>query len=180
VQVPNAGREAGQYLRFIIDNYKQLPKRVMFLQADVGVRYYTHMGLQKQRAKFVSGLIEAVVSSPWSFGNLSFFGVHADAATVLDHPAIPFPKDHPILAKVIPPEKMPDVSIQGCWGGQHFVDRDVILKHPKRYYEAFYNLRGPTDLGYDLEFVWPSVYQVSPPPHRLAEWDRHQLELTQC
>ena len=43
--VPNSGFESGVYLRYIVDNYFQLPRTIVFLQADlcgVNIRHVLH------------------------------------------------------------------------------------------------------------------------------------------
>jgi hypothetical protein len=156
----NTGKEAGLYLAYIIQHYDSLPERLIFCQADFGVRMFLGFRTNTEWAETLADTIREIDSIPDPVGSL---GNYLD---ILPRHVIPFPKPtHRVFKAVLPEDtsKWPKYTINGHVGGQFWVDRDLVLKFPRSYYEQVRNLGGM--LAHDLEYEWPALFQpnVVPP-----------------
>lgn len=156
----NVGKEAGQYLQYIISDYDRLADRTIFIQADMGVGVF--IGGKPKRA-LVAQLVSAIskiLESPEPVGAISI------DFEPLPPKVVPFPDEtHPILGEILKPNERPTHTIAGHVGAQFWVDRALVRKFPVSYYKQVLGFGSKGFLAHHLEFVWPSVFQpdVHPP-----------------
>jgi hypothetical protein len=144
--IENAGREAGHYLRFIIDNYDDLLPVTVFLQADPWPHSFS----------YVDDLLEILYGTPNFEHPMCYLGatyggggVPVQKYTLTDHilrlgwGSTPYPAGTPIQI-----------------GAQFYVKKDTILKRPKEHYEGIYSASFDPDisLGHALEGHWGRVF----------------------
>ena len=151
----NFGREAGNYLNFIIEKYENLPDVCVFLQADPwchGGSYHNPcvtLGLFYGNPEF---------KDPMRYLNQSYEGL-----------AIPVFGNKKLedALKIVWKDKEIGKNIPASIGAQFYVKKEVILKHPSESYVDLYNHANdktayPTDpfgsLAHTLEIFWGSVF----------------------
>jgi hypothetical protein len=147
VVIENAGREAGHYLKFIIDNYDNLLPVTVFLQADPWAHCFAHM----------DDLLEILFGEPnfehpvcYLGAGYAGGGLPVQKYSLSDHilrlgwGSTPYPSGTPI-------------SI----GAQFYVKRETILKRPVEHYKGIYTAAFDPDisLGHALEGMWGKVFQ---------------------
>ena len=148
INIENAGREAGHYLRFIIDNYDDLLPVTVFIQGDPWAHHTFNM----------VNLLQYFYGSPEFKNNVQYLAYSGDhtlgAPPVSRYSAAGYAlglgwKDLPI-----PP------PVFFAVGAQFYVKKETILKRPKDHYERIYSAKDAPDLSlaHTLEGNWGSVF----------------------
>lgn len=153
IKVPNAGKEAGMYLQYIIKNYKNLPERIIFVQADLGAVHLTwslQNCLYKQLEKKIPEILKCKAKMKCFTVDFDFF----------DDVPILFPINNFVFSKINKKYSFPEKTFLGAVGAQFYIDKTEILKHPIKYYEDIYSLHDKCFLAGELEFSWPAVFQI--------------------
>lgn len=153
----NIGKEAGQYLQYILNNYDNLAERTVFVQADLGIRVHLQGINEVERTNRLLSALEHVATSEEPIG------VFGGSLNPVEPKAVPFPsKDHRIFGSISLPSR-PSHTLAGHSGAQFWVSRELIQKFPRSYYGEILDLGGM--LAHELEYVWPAVFQpeVTPP-----------------
>jgi hypothetical protein len=161
----NTGKEAGLYLAYIIQHYDSLPERLIFCQADFGVSVFLGFRPKTEWADILADTIREIDTTSEPIGSLGNF------LDILPRHIIPFPEPNRVFKAILPQDvnKRPQYTVSGHAGAQFWVDRSLIRKFPRSYYEQVRNLGG--SLAHDLEFQWPALFQpeVTPPPELVGE-----------
>jgi hypothetical protein len=137
--IPNKGREAASYLRYIIDHYETLPEYVAFIHGHEKAWHH----------KFKGSLLDRIKKAEY----LPLNGYWTDTDT-----------QHPEKIKkhwhVIEPWVGPQPTFNGYTdGGAQFVaSRRRIQRHPKEAYQHWYDVITTSDEHFDMgvmfEFAW--------------------------
>ena len=145
--IPNLGREASGYLRYIIDNYDNLPDNVAFIHGH-------ETAWHQKRPYPMIDMLNNVILSTDTFELLNGFFV---SSYRFHH------KHWDILKKWLGPMKYDDVVTDG--GAQFIVSRRRILKHPKKAYEEWYDYTMNGDYLPDMLCLLPTKctmdYEIS-------------------
>lgn len=164
IRVPNEGREAETLLRYIIENYDDLPDATVFLQGD------------PRGTPMFCPSYEGVVQTIVDIWEKLQAGQPAEYKPVLTHQC-PADLDH-VWARKAPTlnEALFGTRSNGFWfggGAQYMLPKENILCRPKRLYEiirqrllefgwrsfdAFYQ---GLDVGIDawtLEIMWGAIF----------------------
>ena len=149
--IPNRGREASSYLRYIIDNYDTLPKYVAFIHGHEKAWHH----------KFKGSLLDRIKKAEY----LPLNNYWTDTDT-----------QHPEKIKkhwhVIEPWVGPKPEMNGYLDGsaQFVASRRRIQRHPKEAYQYWYNvITGSNehfDMGVMFEYAW---HYIMGEPWRLVE-----------
>ena len=142
-QIPNGGREAGQYLWHIVHNYDQLAKVTVFLQGDF-YRHGTEATLQKltppnfwDDPRLMAYLgVDPGIDRPWPHP-------HNDLSLAMHSPA---------WGKNVPPAGMFHV------GAQIWAKRELLRKRPVSHYRKYYAIRNEGHFAHVLEATWHTVF----------------------
>ena len=149
VVIENAGREAGHYLRFIIDNYDNLLPVTVFLQADP----WAHA------SSYSDELLDILFGDPVFNNPICYLG--STYSTNSGCPVQPYtPLDH-VLRLGWGNEQYPSGS-QFSIGAQFYVKKENILKRPIEHYKNIYSAAFDpriVSLGHLLEGAWGHVFQ---------------------
>jgi hypothetical protein len=146
VEIPNQGREAGHYFRYLIDNYENLPPVMVFIQAEP----WWHMAID------VKPLLEIFYGTPtfkdplcYIGGNYGGLGLPVGKRSIIEDVMKLGWKEDPI------PRSTPLVI-----GAQFYVRKDVVLKRPKSHYENIFKAVEWSDIsfGHVMEPHWGSVF----------------------
>jgi hypothetical protein len=137
--IPNKGREASSYLRYIIDNYDTLPEHIAFIHGHEKAWHH----------KFEGSLLDRIRRADY----LPLNGYWTDTDT-----------QHPEKIKkhwhVIEPWVGPKPPMNGYTdgGAQFVVSRRRVHRHPKGAYEHWYNVITTSeehfDMGVMFEYAW--------------------------
>jgi hypothetical protein len=156
VKVPNAGLEAGMYLQYIIKNYKNLPERMIFIQADLGVGIL----IWSRKHEICKHLEQKISNIKKCKSKMRCFTPEFD---LVEEVPIFFPKHEFVFSEISKKHPLPEKTIAGFIGAQFYVDRVQVLKNTIEYYQDIYNLhKQRLSLAHDLEYVWPALFQVEP------------------
>jgi hypothetical protein len=148
VVIENAGREAGHYLKFIIDNYDNLLPVTVFLQADP----WAHASC------YSDSLLDILFGDPTFSHPMCYLG--ADYSTQ----GCPIQRYTPldfVLRLGWGNEQYPTGS-QFSIGAQFYATKETILKRPVEHYKNIYSAAFDPNipsLGHLLEGAWGNVFQ---------------------
>lgn len=157
-KIPNKGRETSAYLKFIIDNYHQLPKYMAFIHG--------HEKAWHQRIKPYTNLLDYIKNciKYKEFGFISLNNYFINDRREVNPYFVEFQNMWDILFKPYLNRKSPKYLYQDCCA-QFVVSRDRILKNDKKVYEFWfdyimnkdpYNNNGFT-IGIIFEYAWPLI-----------------------
>jgi len=143
--IPNLGRECTSYLKYIIENYDNLPEAIAFIHG-----HETSSHQQHERP-----LLEVIEGINWEkYGFVPINNMHYPSSfedsenirlfTFFDQLCIPLRRGER------PWEGGPMIHELG---GQFVVRRDKILENPKMLYEGWYYIFMNTP-GFDVEFSY--------------------------
>lgn len=143
IDIPNEGREAETFIRFIIEHYNELPQRVVFLQGEPFYHFKNLINYLKNTNKY--GIVF-----------LSDFNPVCDAIGRPHHfEELP-------LKQILRELKMSDANdmFQFAAGAQYLVPKKYILKKSldwwKNAYEVLkYHKTGP----WAFERLWPLIWE---------------------
>jgi hypothetical protein len=120
--IPNVGREAETYLRYIIENYNNLPDYVVFLQG----RPFDH--LKEGNVEFINRSIDLLNSSDHAV-NLTYLTLEPHNLHTRTTQAFMALFDSPL----------PD-RFRVSYGAQYIVPKSCILNRKKEFYEVIRNV----------------------------------------
>jgi hypothetical protein len=154
--IPNIGREAETYLRYIIEHYDTLPEYVMFLQGHP----FDHLNIGTIQ------YLNKAINTAYPPNCVVPLGIMRHFWT--DRP-VNASKSFRALFDAEPPPAFFHVT-----GAQYIVSRSCILNHPKKFYETVRQVLVDTyDLielpnnslvcPWALEALWPCIFNVSFP-----------------
>lgn len=172
----NKGREAGSFLKFIIEYYDALPKHVAFIHG--------HEETYHQRLPF--GILEAIDRAKKDkYGYISLNNLLQVTGEDFENTqfSIPVAKDtwvseygvwvHPLIKSawdeyfkpMLGYECPKNMRYECC--AQFIVSRDAILRHPKSAYEKLFKFVTDPDKddyknGFVLEFTWHMIFGEPP------------------
>jgi len=148
ISLPNTGREAGTYLRYIIDHYDQLPSHVVFLQGNP----FDHM--------------EHTNISPSD--SCQPYGKNLNTEPVDYYPGLHMREYFSQLFGRPAPQ-----ILEVSYGAQYIVPRECILRHPIEFYKKlqvmlkddsydkahYYNTYDPETLNpWIMERLWYYIF----------------------
>jgi hypothetical protein len=160
VDVPNHGCEASTYLKFISDNYYNLPKTILFLHG--------HENSWHQHNKIFKHLPELIYSDPY-LKNKNYFNITYDFFNdrTLNNPVMR------LLEKLWNTHFLPSLMISfpifiyHLCCAQFIVKRAGVYMRPKLFYKQCYELS--INIDYDsktiaqlFEYIWHIMFGEAP------------------
>jgi len=169
--IPNLGRESTSYLKYIIENYDNLPDAVAFIHGHETSAHQNHdrplleviEGANWEKHGFVP-----IDNTHWSedFDDVSFSKKTGNFFSSRE-----FIRLYTFFQRLCIPlkgENMPDKGTPWIYdlGSQFVVTRERIRANPKQLYEGWYyifthNLDFESEFGYILEKVWHTTFGES-------------------
>ena len=139
--VPNVGNEATSYLKFIIERYDTLPEYTAFIH---GHEHSFH----QQGGKPLLELIRTANTQKYDYIPLNNAWRFLIRSTML--------KEHEDFYKKVGLDPL-DVSVMEPYA-QFIVSKNLIKRHPRRYYEfLFDNVHSKSD-AVKLEYAWHLIF----------------------
>jgi hypothetical protein len=120
--IPNVGREAETYLRYIIENYDNLPDHVVFLQGHP----FDH--LKERNVHFLNRCIQSINNSD----------VTIPLNYIVQEPHNLYTRTRESFKALFDTPLSDTVNI--CWGAQIIVPKSCILNRKKEFYEVMRNV----------------------------------------
>lgn len=163
--VENSGREAGHWLRYIVDCYDSLADYNIFVQGAPHVGHTGDILFQMERKDLAHKSFKylcAKVEPTRYLGAGSGFTPRALIATAVGRK---YPIQHHASG--------------GVWGGQHYATREVIHNYPKEWYELILSKSAKPMFANTFEHAWNVVYGVAPeimPKHLMPESEPELLQ----
>jgi len=142
IDIENVGRESEAFLRFIVDNYNDLPQRVIFLQADP----YTHFPGLNQFLKTPNK------------NDICFL---SDFNPVCDSIGRPHSFEILPLKQILKELNMDDSTemFQFAAGAQYLVPRKYILNKSHLWWQKAYDVHNYHKTGpWAFERLWPLIW----------------------
>jgi hypothetical protein len=148
INIENSGREAGHYLRFIIDNYDDLLPITVFIQGDPWAHHTFNM----------VNLLQYFYGSPPFKKDVQYLGC-SETHTLGASPVSRYSPSGYVLSLGWRDLPIPS-PIPFAVGAQFYVKKETILKRPKDHYERIYSAKDAPDLSlaHALEANWGSVF----------------------
>lgn len=163
----NKGDEASVYLKYIIDNYDNLPEYTFFMHDDEYAWHHSGSIVDKYYEAKNSGL---------KYYNVNDRALMSKNNINERHTKILLEQYKIFVEKYIPLESIPDrdnITYRG--GAQFLVHKDIILLLPKQFYTDIYRWIETTEIprenvstaimprhGYFLEWTWHIYWQIYP------------------
>jgi hypothetical protein len=152
IDIPNVGREAETYLRYIITNYEKLPDYILFLQGNP----FDHLTIGS--IDYINQSIDTALDSNIDFLHLN--NLHNESHNSYTRTKESFIA---LFSNTLP------VSFIFCPGAQFIVSRDSILFRPKYFYETISNVMttiNNTSVSFNnclvcpwtIERMWPYIF----------------------
>lgn len=143
VKVPNKGREAGHWLRYVADNYDKLADINVFLQGSPHIGHTADILFHMER----SDLSE-------SFGYLTSKDCHGSR---IDGNARTLIQSAVGRAYAIVPQ-----ASGGVWGGQHYAKREVLANYQRQHYLDILEFADTDNFAHKIEHAYNCVYGIPP------------------
>lgn len=152
--LPNRGREAGQWIHHIIKNYNSLSDYTFFVQADLGAGFGARMGIWPNDLNAFRGF------RPPSGSGFFIWPSH-NPVTIPSRPTRLCCGDGTKFKRLwgFEPDQFswPDVFSMAFLGAQHVVSSDIIRALPREYYEGIL-AECDDQMAFWLEYgKWPAV-----------------------
>lgn len=145
--IPNKGQEGAVYLKYIVDNYYNLPEYIVFLHG------HEH-GWHQYKDKHLLDMIHNVKLSGNDYISLNEFWSNTD-----DHIDKITKHWHVIEPWV---GKQPKEQGQAWGSAQFIISRDRILRHPREAYVHWFNAISTSDedfnMGVMFERTWHYIF----------------------
>jgi len=176
--IPNVGNESTSYLKYIIENYDNLPDHIAFIHGHETAHHHKH---DRPLLEVIEGAnIEKYGFIP--INNMhrasSFFNeVYIDKST--ENPRVIPIRLYKFFDSLFIPCRGGQPLYDGPWahdlGAQFIVSRERILANPKKLYEGWYyisttNLEFTEEFGYILEKCWHVIFGESPAHAPVRDW----------
>ena len=146
VNVPNYGRESEVFLRYIIENYNNLPKHVIFLQGDP---FYHCPDL-------INLINPIIVNNISEIKALSKFIAIDDEFGYPNHPNLPIRNISNLLGLSDKTE-----TFEFGAGAQYIINRNCILSKSLAWWENAYNVHMLNHLSpWVFERLWPLIFKL--------------------
>jgi Protein of unknown function (DUF3431) len=116
--IPNVGREAETYLRYIIEHYDNLPDHVVFLQGHP----FDH--LWEKNINYLNKCIQSINNSDVT-RSLNYVVQESHNIYTRTRESFKALFDSPLSD-----------TVNVCWGAQYIVPKSCILNRPKEFYEV--------------------------------------------
>lgn len=151
INIDNYGREAGHYLRFIIDNYDNLLPVTLFLQGDP----WAHVSAK------ISSLLNYLFGNPLFDKDICYVGSEHNPNNSLGLGIQKYSPIGHVLRLGWQDEPIPPSTCFSI-GAQFYVKKEAILKRPKDHYERIYSAVHDPDISvaHVIEGYWGSVFGV--------------------
>lgn len=156
--IPNKGKEATAYLNYIINNYENLPNKIVFIH---GHEYAWH---QNSLYHLISTILRSRIEE---YGYISLNNTFLSTDTNRDN-VIKLLRKYWNEYFYNYLGKMPDKFMHDCCA-QFIVQKELILKHPKEAYQKWYNLSNIIDANKEdekdenyaimLEYIWHIIFK---------------------
>jgi len=175
--IPNLGRESTAYLKYIIENYDNLPEAVAFIHGHETAPHQNHD----------RPLLEVIEGANWQkygfvpLGNTHWAEGFTDEYVTYKEPI----RFHTFFRRLCIPLNG-EFPFEGTpWifdlGSQFVVSRERILANPKKLYEGWYyifnnNLDFTTEFGYIMEKVWHVTFGQGPVNMPQKDWFSFEWE----
>ena len=144
IQIPNRGREVETYLRYIIDNYDNLPDVVIFCQ-DWPFDHYTD---------FINKI--HLTTSNSNITGLSDYVYTCDSLGYPHHPNLSI--GH-VYEQIFNKQKK---SFTFYTGGQFIVPKKFILNKSLETWKKLYQIQEEDEINpWIFERLWPSIWEYS-------------------
>lgn len=151
VRVENAGREAGHWLRYIVDNFDNLADINVFLQGSPHVGHTPDILFKMERSDIENR-------------NFAYLCVSREPTRVLGEGSF---QPRTLIGTAVGRKfKIVELSTGGVWGAQHFVTKETIQNYPLEWYAAILSKANKPMFAHTFEHAWNVVYGV-PPDARL-------------
>jgi hypothetical protein len=144
--IPNRGREASSYIRYILDNYETLPEHIAFIHGHEDAWHHLNGPILPQ--------IENAKLTPDMYLNLNArMGDHKDMNSIRP--------DWHMFKKWLGPLPNEPPCAPGC--AQFIISKNRILRQPKEFYEALYfhvthPYRDHYGIGCFYEYIWHYIF----------------------
>ena len=146
-RVENAGREAGHWLRYIVDNYNTLADINVFLQGAPHVGHTPDVLFKVERPDIEDR-------------GFAYLCASRKPTQVLGEGSF---QPRTLIGTAVGRKfKIVELSTGGVWGAQHFVTKETIQNYPLEWYEAILSKANKPMFAHTFEHAWNVVYGVSP------------------
>ena len=163
--IPNVGREAETYLRYIIANYDNLPEYVVFLQGNP----FDH--LMNKSVDYINKSISNTISNNIDLFHLNYLANERHNVYTRSREAFIKLFNHPIPDTFLFPP-----------GAQFIVSRNYILCRSKAFYETISNVMSTIDntsvtfnnclvCPWTIERMWPYIFNPQIPNNNIRYED---------
>ena len=158
-QLPNIGREYGNYLHHIVTRYDSLARRTLFLQGDPFFHRlppFDEFALSTDDFLSLANMHHSMAQTvDWGWPDQTVDGNVKQAFLKLLERDADFPR------------------FSFTWGAQFAVSRELIQSHPKSYYQKLYEIALMPELalcgkrfdnlhiGFMFEFFWEKIFRPS-------------------
>jgi len=145
--VENTGREAGHWLRYIVNNYNSLTDINVFLQGAPHVGHTPDVLFKMERSD-IEGR------------NFAYLCASREPTRVLGEGSF---QPRTLIGTAVGRKfKIVELSTGGVWGAQHFVTKETIQKYPLEWYTAILTKANKPMFAHTFEHAWNVVYGVPP------------------
>lgn len=143
IDTRNSGREAGHWLRYIVDNYNNLTDVTIFLQGTPNVGHTADIlfNIERNDIKEPFGYITST--------DLQYRKMEGRGRSMIQEAV-------GRSYKIVPQ------ATGGVWGGQHYVSKNVLLSNPKEYYADILTYSETDKFAHNLEHAYNCVYGIPP------------------
>lgn len=146
-RVENIGREAGHWLKYIVDNYDNLSDINVFLQGAPHVGHTPDILFKMERPD-IEGR------------NFAYLCASREPTRLLGEGSF---QPRTLIGSAVGRKfKIVELSTGGVWGGQHFVTKEAIQKYPLEWYSAILGKADKPMFANSFEHAWNVVYGVPP------------------
>ncbi len=142
--VPNEGREAGHWIRYIVNHYNNLADITVFLQGSPHIGHTGDILFNLERSNLDGDfryLLSNDIRSRVMEGSLGRTIIQSAVGRKY---------------RIVPQ------ATGGVWGGQHFVRKEVLQSHPIDYYAAILSKAGTPSFAHAIEHSYNCVYGLPP------------------
>lgn len=142
--VPNEGREAGHWIRYIANHYDDLADITVFLQGSPHIGHTGDILFNLERNDLD--------------GDFRYLLTKERRSRVMDASI-----GRTIIQSAVGRKyRIVPQAIGGVWGGQHFVRKEVLQSHPAEYYAAILSQATTPQFAHAIEHAYNCVYGLPP------------------
>lgn len=143
VQVPNEGREAGHWIRYIADNYNNLADINVFLQGSPHIGHTNDILFHMERSDL--------------FGSFRYLTSKDNRMAKIEGEGRALIQSAVGRKYVIVP-----MATGGVWGAQHYATKETIRNYHEEHYRMILKYANTPKFGNKLEHAYNCVYGIPP------------------